>query len=117
MDQMTSEERDVLQRLYRIIRHFRAMMGPNVPSQVIQAFLAIALDEGKPLSEYAATLGSNLSTTSRHLMDLSDRSRTKGEGHMMILRQRNPMNEREVLMSLSGQGKLMRRLVLETLAP
>jgi hypothetical protein len=35
----------------------------------------------------------------------------------MILRQRNPMNEREVLMSLSGKRKLMRRLVLETLQP
>ncbi len=91
------------------------MMGPTVPSQVIQAFLAVALDEGKAVSDYAAALGSNLSTASRHFMDLSDRSRNKAEGHMMIVRQRNPMNEREVLMSLSGQGKLMRRLVLETM--
>lgn len=90
-------------------------MGPTVPSQVIQAFLAVALEEGRPMHEYAAILGSNLSTTSRHFMDLSDRDRAKREGHMMVVRQRNPLNEREVLMSLSSQGKLMRRLVLETL--
>ena len=116
MDTLTQAEHQALQRLFRAVKHFRAMMGPAVPSQVIQAFLAVALDEGRPLHEYATALGSNLSTVSRHFMDLSDRNRTKGEGHMMVLRQRNPMNEREVLMSLSGQGKLMRRLVLETLA-
>ena len=115
MDTLSPQEREALQRLFRALRHFRAMMGPTVPSQVIQAFLAVALEEGKPISDYAALLGSNISTASRHFMDLSDRNRTKGEGHMMVVRQRNPMNEREVLMSLSGQGNLMRRLVLETM--
>lgn len=115
MDTLSSQEREALQRLFRALRHFRAMMGPTVPTQVVQAFLAVALEEDKPLHEYAAELGTNLSTASRHFMDLGDRNRWKGEGHMLIQRQRNPMNEREVLMSLSGQGKLMRRLLIETL--
>jgi DNA-binding MarR family transcriptional regulator len=115
MDALSKKDRQALQRSIRFIEHFQVMMGPTVSASMIKAFLSVALEEGKPLSDYAAACGVNLSTTSRHFMDLSDRSRSKGEGHMLIQRQRNPTNEREVLMSLSGQGKLMRRLVLETM--
>lgn len=115
MNTLSPQERDALQRLYRAIKHFRAQMGPKVPSQIIQAYLAVALEEGKPLNHYATQLEANLSTASRHFMDLADRNRYKEDGHRLILRRDNPMNEREKLMTLSGQGKLMRKLVLETL--
>lgn len=115
MNTLSPAEHAALQRLYRAISHFRSHMGPTVPSQVIQAFLAVALDEGRPLNEYASRLGANQSTASRHFMDLADRNRYKGDGHKLIMRRDNPMNEREKLMTLTGQGKLMRQLVLETL--
>jgi len=82
MDTLSPQEREALQRLFRALRHFRAMMGPTVPTQVVQAFLAVALEEDKPLHEYAEELGTNLSTASRHFMDLGERNRMKGEGHM-----------------------------------
>ena len=53
MDTLSPQEREALQRLFRALRHFRAMMGPTVPTQVVQAFLAVALEEDKPLHEYA----------------------------------------------------------------
>jgi DNA-binding MarR family transcriptional regulator len=115
MHDLSPEEREALQRLYRALSHLRAMMGPTVPSQVIMAYLAVALEEGCTLSDYANRLGTNLSTASRHFMDLAERNRRKEAGFMLILRRDNPLNEREKLMTLSGQGKLMRRLVLETL--
>lgn len=115
MDTLSPQERDALQRLYRALGHLRAQMGPTVPSQIIQAYLAVVLDEGKPLNHYATQLGANISTASRHFMDLADRNRYKEDGHKLILRRDNPTNEREKLMTLSGEGKLMRRLVLETL--
>lgn len=115
MDTLSPQEREALQGLYRTLGHFRAMMGPKVPSQVIMAYLAVALEEGQPLNEYASRLGSRMSTTSRHFMDLAERNRHKGDGHKLIERRDNPLNEREKLMTLSAQGKLMRRLVLETL--
>src|SRR5690606_8324173 len=66
---------------------------------------------GQPLHEYAARLGSKMSTTSRHFMDLAERNRRKGDGHKLIERRDNPLNEREKLTTLSAQGKLMRRAV------
>jgi DNA-binding MarR family transcriptional regulator len=115
MHDLSPEELEVLKRLYRTIRHFREMMGSTVPSQIIQAFLAVALDEGRALHVYAHQLGARSATASRHFMDLADRNRYKEDGHKLILRQDNPFNEREKLMTLTPHGKLMRRLVVETL--
>lgn len=116
MDALADSERDALLRLYRAIRHFRAMLGPTVPAPVIQAYLAVALNEGRPLKEYAARMELNLSSVSRHLAGLSGRPSWRGPELSLVTRNTNPADEREKLIALSPQGKLMRRLIVETVA-
>jgi DNA-binding MarR family transcriptional regulator len=112
---MSPAEREALERFSRALKHLRNMMGRNVSSQILQAYLAVALDEGKPVNEYASILGASATTASRHLMDLADRKRCRREGFKLLYRRDNPLDEREKLITLSQHGKLMRQLVLETL--
>lgn len=116
MHTMSSAERDALERFARALKHLRAIMGRNVPSQIIQAYLTVALDEGKPVNEYATILGASMTTASRHLTDLADRNRYKQEGFRLLYKEENPFDVREKLITLSQHGKAMRQLVLETLA-
>jgi len=115
MDTLSPDERDALERFSRALKHLRTIMGRNVPSQIIQAYLVVALDEGRPVNEYATILGASQTTASRHLMDLSDRRRSRQEGFKLLYRRDNPLDEREKLVTLSPHGKAMRQLVLETL--
>ncbi|MEJ7935858.1 hypothetical protein WG907_16585 [Sphingobium sp. AN558] len=115
MDTLSSAEREALERFARALRHLRTIMGRNVPSQIVQAYLAVALEEGKPVNEYANLLGASMTTASRHLMDLAERNRYKREGFRLLYRQGNPLDEREKLITLSQHGRAMRQLVLETL--
>lgn len=115
MDMLSPDEREALERFSRALKHLRTIMGRNVPSQIIQAYLTVALDEGKPVNEYATILGSSMTTASRHLMDLADRNRYRKEGFRLLYKQGNPDDDREKLISLSPHGKAMRQLVLETL--
>lgn len=115
MDTMSPIEREALERFSLALKHLRALMGRNVPSQIIQAYLAVALDEGRPVNEYANRLGASASTASRHLMDLAERNRYKQAGFHLLYRSDNPLDEREKIITLSQHGKVMRQLVLETI--
>lgn len=115
MDTMSPVEREALARFSLALKHLRALMGRNVPSQIIQAYLAVALDEGHPVNEYASILEASMTTASRHLTDLADRNRYRQEGFRLLYKRENPLHEREKLLSLSPHGKAMRQLVLEVL--
>ena len=116
MDTLSPTERQALERFARALKHLRNMMGKNVSSQVLQAYLTVALEEGKSINEYATMLGASPTTASRHIMDLSDKRRSKLDGFRLLYRRDNPLDERMKVVTLSQHGKLMRQLVLETLS-
>lgn len=112
---LSSDERRALQRLEIVIRDLRTAIDPNVPSQVIQAFLVVAQNEGQPLTEYARLLGSNLSTASRQFLDLGERNRRMEKGYMLLERQVDPANLRVARYFLTAKGRLLLRSLVETI--
>jgi DNA-binding MarR family transcriptional regulator len=96
-----------VKKLERALRQVRAAIDPLVPTQVVQAFLAVATNEGKTLSELSEILGTNLSTASRQLLDLGDRNRKMEQGYMLIDRKSDPMNLRINRYTLTPKGKLL----------
>src|SRR3546814_10846246 len=66
------EEKDNrgLKNFRRALLQVRAAIGPTIPTQLVQTFVDVALNEGKSLGELAELVGSNASTVSRHLLDL-----------------------------------------------
>lgn len=103
------EEDDLtaVKRLERALRQVRTSIDPLVPTQVVQAFLAVAANEGKTLTELAEVLGTNLSTASRQLLDLGDRNRKMEQGYMLVDRQVDPMNLRINRYTLTPKGRLL----------
>ena len=106
---LSPTEREALQRLETVIRDLRTAIDPNVPSQVIQAFLIVAQNEGQPLTEYARLLGSNLSTASRQFLDLGERNRKMEKGYMLLDRHVDPADLRVNRYFLTAKGRLLLR--------
>nr|WP_087573323.1 hypothetical protein [Sphingomonas sp. CDS-1] len=95
---------NAMQSFGEALRLFRDATAPTVPSQVVQAFFAVASDEGKSLSDYAASLGTNMSTASRQLLDLGSSSpRAKGFG--LVVAKENPADLRQKGFWLSDSGR------------
>lgn len=101
------ENRKAVRKLERALRQARTAIDPLVSTQLMQAFLAVALNEGKTLTEIAEQLGSNLSTASRQLLDLGDRNRKLEPGYMLVDRKVDPMNLRVNRYTLTPKGKLL----------
>lgn len=106
---LNDETEKPIKRLDRALRQVRASIDPLVPTQVVQAFLTVALNEGKTLTEIAEVLGTNVSTASRQLLDLGERNRKREPGYMLIEVQSDPMNLRINRYALTPKGRLLLR--------
>lgn len=104
---MKDETLMAVRRLERALRQVRTAIDPLVPTQVVQAFLAVAVNEGRTLTELAEALGTNVSTASRQLLDLGDRNRKMEDGYKLVDRQADPMNLRVNRYTLTPKGKLL----------
>lgn len=104
---MTEADQAALKKLNRAVKQCRTAIDPLVPTQVVQAFLTVALKEGQTLTELAEQLGTNVSTASRHLLDLSDRNRKMEDGYKLVSRTVDPMNLRVNRYTLTPKGKLL----------
>jgi DNA-binding MarR family transcriptional regulator len=104
---ITEDDLTAVRRLERAMRQVRASIDPLVPTQVVQAFLAVASNEGKSLTELAEVLGTNLSTTSRQMLDLGERNRKMEQGYQLVDRQIDPLNLRTNRYTLTTKGRLL----------
>jgi DNA-binding MarR family transcriptional regulator len=96
-----------IKRLDRALRQVRMSIDPLVPTQLVQAFLTVAANEGLTLTEISDKLGTNLSTASRQLLDLSDRNRKMEPGYQLVCRTVDPSNLRVNRYTLTNKGKLL----------
>src|SRR3546814_17818920 len=80
------EEKDNrgLKNFRRALLQVRAAIGPTIPTQLVQTFVDVALNEGTSLGELAELVGSNASTVSRHLLDLGERNRRMEPGDGLV---------------------------------
>lgn len=104
---LTDVEIARLRSLEKAIRELRTAIDPNVPTQVIHAFLMVAQNEGQTLSTYANRLGTNISTASRHFLDLGDHNRKLEKGYMLFDRKVDPKNLRINRYFLTTKGRLL----------
>lgn len=112
---LTDSDKLTLQRLEKALRELRTAIDPNVPTQVIQAFVVVAQNEGQTLSAYAAQIGTNVSTASRHFLDLGERNRKMEKGYMLIDRRVDPSNLRINRYFLTTRGRLLLKSLIDTM--
>lgn len=96
-----------LRTVDKLLSQCRTSIDPTVPVQIVQAFVCVALNEGKTLAELADKLGANNSTTSRHILDLGEYNRRKEPGYMLVEGKVNPEDLRTKRYYLSPKGKLL----------
>lgn len=104
---MTDAELKVVQKVDRLISQFRSAIDPNVPAGMLQTLMAVAMNDGASLTKIADTVSSNISTTSRHLLELGDRNRRMEPGYGLVDRAVDPMNLRQNVYTLTAKGKLL----------
>jgi DNA-binding MarR family transcriptional regulator len=104
---MIDEQKRTLRKLDRVLMQFRTAIDPNVPAQLAQTFVAVALNEGASLTEIANVVGTALSTASRHLADLGDRNRKKESGYKLVHREQDAMELRKNIYTLTPKGRLL----------
>ena len=96
-----------LRSLNQVLGLMRTVISPVVPIQVAQAFISVALNEGKSLTEIAQICGGNLSTTSRHLLDLTEVNRLRAPGYGLVVRDTDPYSLAKNNYRLSPKGQLL----------
>lgn len=101
------EETKMLKRFDRGLRQCRTAIDPTVPTQLVQALLAVHFNEGQTLTEIADNLGTNVSTASRQLLDLGERNRKGEPGYGLVDRKVDPMNLRVNRYALTPKGRLL----------
>jgi DNA-binding MarR family transcriptional regulator len=93
---------------FRAIRH-------TLPMQYLIAFLLVALDEGKGVSEYARQAGVRQSVMSRHLLDLAHRNKLGGPGYGLVALPQDPQDRRRHPCSLTDKGRAIAGAIVRAL--
>src|ERR1700735_3204734 len=81
---ITQGDKRIIQSLLLALEPLSNLRGNPVKLRLVTAFLAVASNEGKGLSEYARCLGIHRATISRFIYELADRSRYGGPGLGLI---------------------------------
>lgn len=112
---LSEEDRRRIQELREIVRLFQEK-NENMPVQVLNVFLTVALNEGKSMREMMqyADIDSQ-STISRHLIDLGPRNRYKKEGYKLVQQKIDPMEMRKKQYTLTSRGRKLLSTVLDHL--
>jgi len=101
---LETEDREALQRVFRSLKVFK-LLNDRMPLQYVLSFMAVAIDEGKSVSEYAKVLGVNNTTMSRHLLDIGPFNRNHEEGYGLIDYRADPLERRRHQYFLTSKGK------------
>lgn len=104
-------ERQRLRAISDALSHFREL-SPTMPVGEISIFLTTALNEGSSLKELAELSDMRLSTASRYLLNLSDKTRKGDAGYHLLSRESDPDELRRNMYSLTAKGrKVVEKLV------
>jgi DNA-binding MarR family transcriptional regulator len=93
-----------LKNTFQALKPFTNLRN-TMPLQYVNAFLLVALDPGKNVTEYAKRAGISASLMTRHLADLGETNRYHEEGFGLVEQYYNVMDKRERLMRLTAKGK------------
>jgi DNA-binding MarR family transcriptional regulator len=79
----------------------------TMPARHIQALLLVAQKEGRTVTELAKIADIPVTTMSRILLDMGERTRYFEEGAGLVQGEDNPLNRRERLYSLTHKGRAL----------
>lgn len=110
-DTSLTTDSKALRSLYDAITKMR-QLSPTMPVAQLQMFLLVALNEGASLTELSEKADMRKSTASRYLLDLSDKTRTGGEGYDLVTREADPEELRKNMYALTAKGlRLLKAMV------
>jgi DNA-binding MarR family transcriptional regulator len=112
---MDEKQRLRLKRFERALGQVRAAVAPTVPVAMVQTLIAVAMNEGNTLSDYANQTQANVSTISRHMHELGSRSRTGGEGHGLVDQTTDPDNLKKRRYTLTARGRVLVGQIIDTM--
>jgi DNA-binding MarR family transcriptional regulator len=104
MTNVTQDERTSLLNTMRALEPFKNLRA-TMPLQYVNAFLLVATQEGKNVTEYARQAGISQSLMTRHLSDLGTINRYHEEGFGLVEHTEDPMDRRNRLVTLTAKGQ------------
>lgn len=112
---MQPQDLNSLYRFHYILDEFHKL-SPHMPVAMINAFLLVAMEEGKSLREYTDMSGVPTPSMSRYLIDLSKRNRKKEEGYDLVVSHPDPMEMRRKMYRLTPKGRALRDRILQKMS-
>jgi len=107
------DDNRTLLRLAQALEEFESFSG-TMPVSQVRTFFLVASHEGKSQGELAMLADLKVSTISRYLLDLSEKTRKGAEGYGLIRREADPQELRRNMYSLTPKGRnLASRIVAE----
>jgi DNA-binding MarR family transcriptional regulator len=105
------EDRAAIVTVLRILDEFRSLR-PDLPISRAYTLLCVALEEGRPVNEYAKDQEVPKTTMTRHLLDLGDQTRRREPGMGLLIQRMSPLDRRihETFLTPSGRALVHRVL-------
>lgn len=110
-----TEEAKELRKLIKAIQQF-TLLHPSISAQTILAFLHVAADEGRTVTDYVEATRLPQSTLSRQLNDLGRLNKSREEGLMLIDDRFAPESLKEKQKFLTPKGKELVKRLLKALS-
>ena len=104
--------REQIIRLFQSMKVFK-LLNDRMPLQYVLSFLAVATNEGQSVTHYAAQLGVNQTTMSRHLLDIGPSNRRHEDGYGLIDFRVDPLERRKHQYFLTHKGQQFIEMVLK----
>ena len=108
---LNEEEKAYARALMSALEPFRDIRS-TMPLQYVYAFLQVATEEGKGVTEYARNAGVSVTVMTRHLLDIGERNRARDDGFGLISQERDQHDLRRHHAKITPTGKaLMHKIV------
>jgi DNA-binding MarR family transcriptional regulator len=104
------------QRAVRAIRHFYTETASDISLQLLQAFVAVAVEAKDSLTEYAALLGWSLTVASRHFVTLAYPHRSRPGLRGLVEVRQSPQSRRQNVYNLTKRGEQLKAELAAILA-
>lgn len=111
---LSEEERAAMRALFLALKPFRDI-NASMPLSYVTAFLLVAMEEGKGVSEYASKVDISPTVMTRNLLDIGDRNRQREEGYGLITQERDLFDLRKHNAKVTSKGKALAHHVVSVI--
>ena len=109
---IVTEDQRLIHKLTIILQEFQKV-DETISLQLCITFLLVAQNEGCSLTDIWKQTGWVQSTVTRHLLDLGQFNRQKGPGYNLVQSERDPMELRKNIYTLTPKGKALYKKLVE----